>query len=147
MAVQTRQFGQHHARELRERRGAWGLVTGNGWYLTKQSTGVYSTAPVEGAWEREDPSVIQRQIDALPHPPIVERPEGRAVIETYTVVHGREGYAMGIVVGRDANGHRFVANTPDDETTLRGLEAVESVGRTGHVARAADGLRNLFTPD
>ncbi len=63
------------------------------------------------------------------------------------MVHRREGLARGIVIGRDANGHRFVANTPDDEATLRGLEAVESVGRTGTVGPHADGQRNLFTPD
>src|SRR3984957_695171 len=112
-------------KRLRERRGAFGLVTGNGWYLTKQSTGVYSTKPFEGVWVREDPWVIQRQIDALAHPPVIERPEGRAVIETYTVVHGRDGYRLGIVIGRDAAGHRFVAETPKDEATLRGLESVE----------------------
>jgi acetyl-CoA C-acetyltransferase len=134
-------------RRLRERRGALGLVTGNGWYLTKQSTGVYSTRPVEGVWTREDPAVIQRQIDALPHPVVVERPQGPAVIETYTVVHGREGYRQGIVIGRDGAGHRFVAETPKDETTLRGLEAVESVGRTGRVGRSPDSERNCFTPD
>ncbi len=134
-------------RRLRERRGAYGLVTGNGWYLTKQSTGVYSTKPVKGAWEREDPAVIQRQIDALPHPEVAPRPEGPATIETYTVVHGREGYRLGIVIGRDSAGHRFVAETPKDEATLRGLEAVESVGRTGQVGRSPDSERNRFVPD
>jgi len=134
-------------RRLRERRGAFGLVTGNGWYLTKQSTGVYSTKPFEGVWVREDPWVIQRQIDALPHPPAIERPEGRAVIETYTVVHGREGYRLGIVIGRDAAGHRFVAETPKDEATLRGLESVESVGRAGSVGPSPDSARNRFVPD
>ena len=134
-------------RRLRERRGAKGLVTGNGWYLTKQSTGVYSIDPVEGRWEREDPAVIQRQIDALPHPPIVEAPVGAATIETYTVVHGREGYRLGIVIGRDRHGHRFVAETPKDEATLRGLEAVESVGRTGQVGASPDSERNRFVPD
>jgi len=132
---------------LRERRGAFGLVTGNGWYLTKQSTGVYSTRPSEGEWAREDPAVIQRQIDALPHPPVIERPEGRAQIETYTVVHGRDGYRLGIVIGRDAAGHRFVAETPKDEATLRDLESVESVGRPGRVGPSPDSPRNRFTPD
>jgi acetyl-CoA C-acetyltransferase len=132
---------------LREKPGAFGLCTGNGWYLTKQSTGVYSTKPFEGAWQREDPHVIQRQIDALPHPPIIERPEGPAKIETYTVVHSREGYRLGIVIGRDANGHRFVAETPKDEATLRGLEAVESVGRPGRVGPSPDSPRNRFVPD
>ena len=133
-------------RKLRERPGSKGLVTANGWFLTKQAIGIYSTDPVEGPWEREDPAVIQRQIDALPHPALVEHPDEAGVIETYTVVHRREGPRMGIVIGRTGDGHRFVANTPDDEATLRGLEAVESVGRPGRVQPVGDGLHNLFVP-
>jgi len=132
--------------KLRNRPGLYGLCTANGWFLTKQSVGVYSTRPVEGRWEREDPSVIQRQIDALPHPEIIEWPDGPATIETYTVVHARDGYRGGIVVGRDADGRRFVAMMPDDEATLRELESREGVGRAGTVTRHPDGQRNLFTP-
>ena len=134
-------------RLLREKPGAFGLSTGNGWFLTKQSVGIYSTRPFEGEWRRQDPAVIQRQIDALPHPAIAEAPDGPATIETYTVVHTRDGYRMGIVIGRDAAGARFVANTPNDEATLKDLERVEGVGRRGHVRRADDGVHNLFLPD
>lgn len=133
--------------KLRERPGAYGLSTANGWFLTKQSVGIYSTRPVEGKWEREPPSVIQAKIDALPHPEIVEKPEGPATIETYTVVHGREGVRMGIVIGRDAQGRRFVAQAPDDPEVLRDLESREGVGRTGVVGPHPDGVRNLFVPD
>ncbi|MBO9546891.1 acetyl-CoA acetyltransferase [Caulobacter sp.] len=133
--------------KLRERPGAWGLSTANGWFLTKQSVGIYSTRPFEGKWEREAPSVLQARIDALPHPEIVEKPEGAATIETYTVVHGREGLRMGIVIGRDAQGRRFVAQTPDDPEVLRDLEGREGVGRTGVVGPHPDGVRNLFVPD
>jgi len=132
---------------LRARPDAYGLSTANGWFLTKQSVGIYSTRPVDGEWRREDPALIQKEIDALPHPPIVEKPEGRASIETYTVVHARQGPRMGIVVGRTADGARFVANTPDDPATLADLEGREGVGRTGTVGRHPDGVRNLFTPD
>ena len=132
---------------LRDDPGSYGLVTANGWFLTKQSTGVYSTRPLKGAFERQDPKLIQAQIDALPHPVVIETPNGAATIETYTVVHGREGYMMGIVVGRDSEGRRFIANTPTDEATLRGLEASEAVGRTGTVGRSEDGARNIFVPD
>lgn len=132
---------------LRARPGAYGLCTANGWFLTKQSVGVYSTRPVEGEWRRQDPSVIQKMIDALPHPEIIEHPEGAATIETYTVVHAREGVRMGIVIGRDAEGRRFVAQTPDDPAILIDLESREGVGRTGTVSRHADGVRNLFVPD
>ena len=132
---------------LRDKPGAYGLVTANGWFLTKQSVGIYSTRPFEGAWEREDPKVIQSQIDALPHPEVIEKPDGRASIETFTVSHAREGYRAGIVIGRDENGRRFVANTPPDEATLRDLESREGVGRTGTVAPSDDGRLNIFTPD
>lgn len=131
-------------RKLTEAPGKYGLVTGNGWYLTKQSTGIYSTTPPDKPFEREDPALLQREIDALPHPDVIESPQGTATIETYTVVHKREGPFMAIVVGRDANGRRFAANTPDDPATLAGLEASEQVGRTGTVVQK-DGL-NIFTP-
>ncbi|MGI9168592.1 MAG: acetyl-CoA acetyltransferase, partial [Caulobacteraceae bacterium] len=102
---------------LRARPGTWGLATANGWYLTKQSVGVYSTTPPRAPFARQDPAVIQREIDALDRPLVVDRPEGPASVETYTVVHAREGFRMGIVIGRDGQGRRFVANTPADDAT------------------------------
>jgi acetyl-CoA C-acetyltransferase len=131
--------------KLRAKPGSYGLVTGNGWYLTKQSTGIYSTRPPGKPFEREDPAILQAEIDALPHPEIIERPQGKAVIETYTVVHKREGPFLGIVVGRDSEGRRFVANTPDDAQTLAAMEASEQIGRTGTVTQRGD--LNIFTPD
>ena len=133
--------------KLRARPGSWGLTTGNGWYLTKQSTGVYSTSPPSKPFEREDPQLLQRQIDALPHPAVTETPQGAARIETYTVVHRREGPFMGIVVGRDEADRRFAAVTPNDPQTLAGLERGEQVGRTGRVAQSPDGQTNVFKPD
>ncbi|MEO8812251.1 MAG: acetyl-CoA acetyltransferase, partial [Caulobacteraceae bacterium] len=133
--------------KLRARPGSWGLATANGWFLTKQSTGIYSTMPPKGPFERQDPSAIQSQIDALAHPEVVERPSGPATVETYTVVHSRDGYRMGIVIGRDSENRRFVANTPADETTLRAMESAEQIGREGRVRLADDGIRNLFQAD
>lgn len=131
-------------RRLREKPGAYGLITGNGWYLTKQSTGIYSTTRPEQPFEREDPAVLQREIDALPHPEVIETPQGRGVIETYTVVHKREGPFMAIVVGRDEANRRFLANT-HDPAHLASMEAQEQVGRRGTVSQK-DGL-NVFTPE
>jgi acetyl-CoA C-acetyltransferase len=133
--------------KLRNRPGAYGLITGNGWYLTKQSTGVYSTARPDKPFEREDPAILQREIDALPHPQVTETPSGRAVVETYTVVHKREGPFAGVVVGRDEAGRRFAANTPNDPAFLLAFEAAEQVGRPGTVAPSADGRLNIFPPE
>jgi acetyl-CoA C-acetyltransferase len=135
------------AQKLRAKPGSHGLVTANGWYLTKQSTGIYSTRRPDAPFERQDPKIIQAEIDALPHPTVIEQPQGAGRIETYTVVHRREGPYMGIVVGRDANDRRFVAVTPNDPATLAKLEGAEQVGRTGSVSQAPDGQTNLFTPD
>lgn len=131
---------------LRAKPGAYGLVTANGWYLTKHAMGVYSTMPVQGAWKRENPKDYQKEIDALDSPEIVREPSGPATIETYTVVHGRDRARMGIVIGRDTRGRRFVANTPDDEATLLDLKGREGVGRSGLVSSAEGGNKNLFIP-
>ncbi|MBL8556624.1 MAG: acetyl-CoA acetyltransferase [Phenylobacterium sp.] len=129
---------------LRDAPGSYGLVTANGWYLTKQSTGIYSTTPPKAPFDRQDPAVLQREIDALPHPDVIETPQGTGTIETYTVVHKREGPFMGIVIGRDADGRRFAANTPNDPATLASLEASEQIGRKGTVNQV--GGLNIFEP-
>lgn len=131
---------------LRAAPGAFGLSSGNGWFLTKQSVGIYSTAEPKAPFARQDPAVIQRKIDALPHPEVVAAPQGPAAIETYTVVHSRDGYRMGIVIGRDGQGRRFVAHTPRDPELLAAMERTEQIGRRGEASAAADGAHNLFVP-
>ena len=131
--------------KLRARPGAFGLCTGNGWYVTKHSAGIYSTKPTEGHWQREDPKSYQKEIDAGPHPDVVEKPEGAAKIETYTVVMDRKGKRFGIVVGRLENGARFLANTPDDDATLDWMMQEEMLGRAGTVTTTAQ--NNLFRFD
>jgi acetyl-CoA C-acetyltransferase len=132
--------------KLRAKPGAFGLVTANGWYLTKHALGIYSTTPPAKPFEREDPKSYQKEIDALPRPELAREPSGEATIETYTVVHGRDKVRMAIVIGRDAQGRRFVANTPEDEQTLLDLQSREGVGRRGVVTSAEGGMKNIFTP-
>ena len=127
--------------KLRAAPGKFGLCTANGWYVTKHSAGIYSTTPTQGAWKREDPKSYQKDIDAEPHPEVIERPEGKATVETYTVIADRKGKRFGIVVGRDAQNRRFLANTPDDDATLDWMMREEMLGRSGKVT---PGDRNLF---
>jgi acetyl-CoA C-acetyltransferase len=122
--------------------GAFGLCTGNGWYVTKHSAGIYSTAPTKGPWRREDPKACQNELDAMAHPLVEEAPEGRARIETYTVVADKKGKRFGVVVGRLEDGRRFLAHTPDDEATLDAMMREEMLGRTGDVGRSQ--TANLF---
>ncbi|HEX4294781.1 MAG TPA: acetyl-CoA acetyltransferase [Rhizomicrobium sp.] len=126
---------------LRARPGTFGLCTGNGWYVTKHSAGIYSTAPKEGPWRREDPKSYQKDLDAMVRPEIIEEPSGRATVETYTVVTDRKGKRFGIVVGRDAQNRRFLSHTPDDDLTLDRMMHEEILGRTGEVT---PGTTTLF---
>lgn len=132
---------------LRAQPGTFGMVTANGWYLTKHALGIYSTTPPKGPFEREDPKSYQKAIDARARPEIAWEPWGRATIEAYTVVHGRDDVRMAIVYGRDAQNRRFVANTPEDKALLRDLQSREGVGRTGTVVAGDGGMKNVFRPD
>jgi acetyl-CoA C-acetyltransferase len=132
------------ALDLRAKPGSSGLVTANGWYLTKHAAGVYSSAPPSRAARPEPAASSARHPEGARR--VTELPEGRAVVETYTVVSGRDGRPeTGIVVGRLQTGERFLAHTPDDPALLEDWMTSEAVGRRG-VVRAASPC-NIFTPE
>lgn len=128
--------------KLRAQPGKFGLCTANGWYVTKHSAGIYSTKPMEGPWQREDPKAYQKDLDAMPHPVVVEAPAGKGTVETYTVVVDRRGKRFGIVIGRLLDGKRFIAHTPDDDATLAWMTSAEILGQHGTVSTGAQ--TNLF---
>jgi acetyl-CoA C-acetyltransferase len=139
---------------LRERRHDFGMVTGNGWFVTKHSAGVYSARPATGGWKRTDPEIDQAHVDAMESPAFVETapPAGgqgvEAVVETYTVAFDREGEPeQGIVIGRlgaAGDGARFFANTEPDRELLWSMTREEFVGRRGRVSHDAGSGRNVF---
>jgi acetyl-CoA C-acetyltransferase len=132
--------------KLRAARGTKGLVNGLGWYMTRHSIGIYGTDPNPGPWRRPDPETYQADIDRAPRPELAIEPSGKATVETYTVLHDRDGQpTKGIVIGRLQDARRFVANTPGDRVVLEALMAREAVGTTGN-ASSSGGL-NRFEPD
>jgi acetyl-CoA C-acetyltransferase len=132
--------------KLRDQPGTTGLVSALGWYITKHSIGIYTAEPPAKTPQLPTSDGIQAVIDRMPRPEIESEPRGRASIETYTVLHDREGQpSRGIVVGRDENDRRFIANTPQDRALLEGLESTEAIGCRGSVA--SKGGINLFDPN
>jgi acetyl-CoA C-acetyltransferase len=129
-------------RKLRASREAYGLCTANGWYVTKHSAGIYSAKPRQGKWSRENPKVAQAELDAMPHPEVVEKPTGKGTIETYTVVTDRKGKRFSIIVGRDEQNRRFLAHTPHDDATLGRMMREEMLGRAGEIS--SDSPTNIF---
>jgi acetyl-CoA C-acetyltransferase len=73
---------------LREDPGSVGLVTANGGFITKHAFGVYGTEPPAQPFRHADP---QAEVDALPSRELCEEPDGHATIETWTVMHDRDG--------------------------------------------------------
>lgn len=126
---------------LRGAPGTLGLVTGNGWYLTKHSAIVLSSAPPPAAGA---PAAVPEPEDA-PAVTVHPRVSGPAHVVTYTVLYGRDGAPVrGIVIGRAGSGERFLANLPDDRGLLEAFVARERVGTAGRVA-SVEG-RHRFEP-
>ncbi len=131
--------------KLRADRGKLGLVTANGWYVTKHAAGIYSTDPPRNAWQRPNPKAVQAEVDARPKPEVTDEPSGAATIETYTVVFNRDGAPeQGIVIGRDSDDRRFIANTPADRRLLESMTKAETIGTKGTVTTS--GGTNTFSP-
>jgi acetyl-CoA C-acetyltransferase len=108
--------------------------------MSKYSAGVYSTRPAE--WAPDRSASLQSEVDgwAAPHEAVAA--DGWAVVETYTVVHGRDGARTGIVIGRlEADGRRFIARGSDADPVLTELLATapEPVGERVYVRSSEAG--------
>jgi len=111
---------------LRDDPGSLGLITANGGFITKHAIGVYSTEPPATPFRHAEP---QAEVDALPSRTICEDPDGPIDIESWTVLHGREGDPEnGFVVGLMADGRRAWGITQDADQ-LRTLVTEELAGR------------------
>jgi acetyl-CoA C-acetyltransferase len=114
------------AERLRADPGSLGLVTGLGWYCTKHAVGVWSTTPPASGFRHESP---QDAVDAGPQRTPAADFEGDATIESYTVVHDREGEPeLAIVALLTPDEHRTWGNISDGDD-MRSLMAEEGCGR------------------
>ncbi|WP_101756733.1 acetyl-CoA acetyltransferase [Oceanicoccus sp. KOV_DT_Chl] len=116
---------------LRNGGGKHGLVTANGYYLTKHAVGIYSTAAPQQSWSPTSKQNLQQQLDTLDYPALEMQASGTGTIEAYTVAHSRTGPERAIVIGRLNNQRRFIANTTTDEATLNALLERDAVGLQG----------------
>ncbi len=120
------------------------LVSAMGWYVTKHAVGIYSGMPPEREWRRTDSPEDQAELDAMPHPNLVEAAQGSGTVETYTVVFDRAGEPeFAIVIGRLEDESRFIANTEPDPGLLRWMTQEEMVGRRAKVRHDTETGRNI----
>ena len=112
---------------LRADPGAFGLCTAIGWYITKNAAAIYSTAPPSaGTFRYAD---TQPAVDATPRREHVADHDGPATIETYTVMHERDGSpSLGIVACLTPDGRRTWANT-NEPGLMKAMTVEEFCGR------------------
>ena len=130
---------------VRSKPGSKGLITANGNYVTKQSAGIYSTEPMKEPFIPKDPSIYQVEIDVDKGPEITEMAHGKAIIETYTIMHDRKGPSFGILFGRLEDETRFIGNIVDDQSLMIDMTERDYMQASGRV-KCSDGI-NIFTPD
>lgn len=122
--------------KLREHPKEFGMVNANGWYLTKHSIGIYSNSAPKTPWVKPDLSNTQQRIIETKAPTFTEDPDGKATVETYTVIFNRDNEPeCGIVVGRLNTGERFLAKTTNDSDTLNKFIDDEVIGISGQVIK------------
>jgi acetyl-CoA C-acetyltransferase len=116
---------------LRDDPGAIGLCTSNGGYTTKHAIGLYATTPPATGFRHAD---VQAEVDATPSRPAADGYEGAATVESYTVMHDRDGTPeTGLLALLTPSGARAWGSTSEPDV-LRLLEATECVGRPATVA-------------
>lgn len=132
-------------RALRARPGAAGLLYGQGEFVTKHHAAVLAARPPR-AFRLPQGYSVQAEADGRrgPVPRFAEAPEGGAAIETFTVLHGRDGAPRhGVAICRTEDGARALARVPGtDEATIALLKRQDRtpVGARGRLRLAADGV-------
>lgn len=102
------------ARSLRADPGQFGLVLANGGWMSKISVGVYSTAAPKN-WHPQNSAEWQRQVDDHPTFPMQPKPQGEAVIDSFTAFLHAGKPVRPLVIGRllESN-ERFYAVPADN---------------------------------
>jgi len=134
-------------RALREKPGSAGLLYGQGEFVTKHHAVVLASRPPK-AWRLPQDYGVQAEADSRRGtvPALAEEAEGAATIETFTVLHDRDGAPHhGVVILRTPDGRRTLGRVPgSDEETIAMLKHTDRtpIGTPGMLRRGADGMQN-----
>ncbi len=122
----------------------YGLIHGNGGWMSKHSVGIYSNqAPQDDKASVNAQSVQEALNISKPHPHTVKA-EGRGIIESHIVIHARSVPVGALIIGKlVATGERFYARAAlNSERVLKALMADNVVGKLVQVSATPQG--NVF---
>lgn len=120
------------ANVLRADPGAIGLCSANGGYTTKHAIGLYGTTPPDAGFRWTD---VQTEVDDLTAAKdFAEDHQGEVTIESYTVMHERDGSMTNAVVAcLTPQGARAWATTTDHDA-MKAMTTDDLVGRRAMIA-------------
>jgi acetyl-CoA C-acetyltransferase len=122
---------------LRQEPGSYGVTSGVGMHMQKHAYGVWSTDP--GAGPKPNVAPAPPLADPLA---IVEAPEGKATVATYSVLHGRDGGPERALLICDLpGGSRCYGLLDGGGSVLAETEADELIGRSVTIT-PADGINH-----
>ena len=122
------------AERLRTDPDAFGLVQALSWFISKHSVGIYSGRPGETGWAPTNNGSLKRKGDAYQPVRVHKEANGKARVESYTVLYDRDGVpSAAIVIGRDERENRFLARVRPGENILKQMTQEEMIGRRGMV--------------
>lgn len=127
------------AQNLRDDRGAIGLTTGLGWYVTKHSLGLWSTTPPERGFAKPDMSAAQAAIDATALVQAEQGTTGPATVVGWTIIHDRDAGPASVVAYATTSERQRVVVRRDDAALAAELSGGQLVGHTVTVLASGDG--------
>lgn len=133
------------------RSGRHGLLFANGGFATHNHTILLTRSPQSaGIFPQAFNFQAEADRERGTVPVLDETYTGPAIIETYTVIHDRDGQPeFGVIIGRTPDGRRTIGRVPaTDWVTLHVLTSGERepVGLAGFVSEDADGNRWQMAP-
>lgn len=115
---------------LRDDPDALGLCTANGGYTTKHAFGVYGARPPAAGFRHDD---LQAQVDALPRREEAGDYSGAVTVDSYTVMHDRQGEPeTALVAVLTPDGARGWGSSTD-AGTMTDLLTTSAVGRAARL--------------
>ena len=114
----------------------YGLLNGNGWYLTKHAFGVYSATPPNAEF-RVSTSDSMENVSANTRSRVNLKKNmlGAAKIETYTVIYDKSNCPQRAIIVARNDHNRCLATSDNSSKTLDRLLEGEAVGRQGELIK------------
>ena len=112
---------------LRDDPGSVGLCSANGGFTTKHAMGLYSTTPPADGFRWED---VQAEVDATTSArELAEDHEGDVTIESYTVMHERDGSMSNAIVPCLTSDGRRAWGGSTDQDLMQAMTTDDLIGR------------------